>query len=109
MEIAGIPGVIGAIDGTHIKIIAPSQDEDIFVNRKKPYSINTQIVFDARYNILDIVAKWPRSTHDSRILMESGLMQLFEQHHVPAGCHLLGDSGAPDTLPQSTAGTTAQL
>ena len=34
MEIAGIPVVMGAIDGTHIRIIAPSQDEDIFVNRK---------------------------------------------------------------------------
>ena len=53
MEIAGIPGVIGDIDGRHIKIIAPSQDEDVFVNRKKLHSINIQIVFDARYNILD--------------------------------------------------------
>lgn len=95
MEIAGIPGVIGVIDGTHIKIIAPCQDEDVFVNRKKFHSINTQVVFDAHFMILDIVAKWPGSTHDSRILMESGLRQLFEAHHVPAGCHLLGDSGYP--------------
>ncbi|KAK0145638.1 hypothetical protein N1851_015420 [Merluccius polli] len=27
--------------------------------------------------------------------MESGLRQLFERHHVPVGCHLLGDSGYP--------------
>ncbi|KAK0139070.1 Copper-transporting ATPase 2 [Merluccius polli] len=47
-------------------------DEDVFVNRKKVHSINTQIVFDATFYILD-VAKWPAgSTHDSRILMESG-------------------------------------
>ena len=71
MEIAGIPGVIGAIDGTHIKIIAPSQDYEVFVNRKKLHSINTQIVFDARYNILDIVVKWPGSTHDSQIFGQS--------------------------------------
>ena len=25
-----------------------------------------QIVFDATFNILDVVAKWPGSTHDSR-------------------------------------------
>ena len=43
------------------------------------HSIYTQIVFDACYNILDIVVKWPGSSHDSRILMESGMTQLFEQ------------------------------
>ena len=95
MAIASMPGVVGAIDGTHIKIIAPSIDEDVFVNRKELHSINTQIVFDATFNIIDVVAKWPGSTHDSRILMESGLRQLFERHHVPVGCHLLGDSGYP--------------
>ena len=69
----------------HIQIIAPSIDEDVFVNRKKVHSINTQIVFDATFNILDVVAKWPGSTHDSRILMGRGLRQLFERH-VPVGC-----------------------
>ena len=83
---AGMPGVVGAIDGTHIQIIAPSIDEDVFVNRKKVHSINTQNVFDATINILDVVAKWPGSTHDPRILMESGLRQLLERHHVPVGC-----------------------
>ena len=26
-----MPGVVGAFDGTHIKIIVPSKDEDVFV------------------------------------------------------------------------------
>ncbi|KAK0149041.1 Golgi SNAP receptor complex member 1 [Merluccius polli] len=86
MAIAGMPGVVGAIDGTHIQIIAPSKDEDVFVNRKKVHSVNTQIAFDATFNIIDVVAKWPGSTHDSRILMGSGLR---------LGCHLLGDSSYP--------------
>ncbi|KAK0142304.1 LanC-like protein 2 [Merluccius polli] len=92
MAIAGMPGVVGAIDGTHIKIIAPSKDEDVFVNRKKVHSINTQIVFDATFYILDVVAKWPGSTHDSCILMESGLRQ----------------DVALDTLSQSTTGSTVK-
>ncbi|KAK0142288.1 putative nuclease HARBI1 [Merluccius polli] len=93
MAIAGMPGVVGAIDGTHIKIIAPSKDEDVFVNRKKVHSINTQIVFDATFYILDVVAKWPGSTHDSCILMESGLRQ----------------DVALDTLSQSTTGSTVKV
>ncbi|KAK0154024.1 hypothetical protein N1851_003887 [Merluccius polli] len=54
-------GVVCAIDGTHIQIIAPSEDEDI-VNRNE------------------------RSTHDPHILMGIGLRRLFERHLVPVGC-----------------------
>ena len=43
------------------KIIAPSKDEDVFVNRKKMHCINTQVVFDANFNM----AYW--------MLMQSGL------------------------------------
>ncbi|KAK0134548.1 hypothetical protein N1851_029818 [Merluccius polli] len=31
-------GVVGAVDGTHIQIIAPSKDEDVFVNRNKVHT-----------------------------------------------------------------------
>uniref|UniRef100_A0A671USV5 Nuclease HARBI1 n=1 Tax=Sparus aurata TaxID=8175 RepID=A0A671USV5_SPAAU len=43
MQVAGFPGVVGAIDGTHVRIIAPSVDESVFVNRKRYHSINTQV------------------------------------------------------------------
>ncbi|KAK0144265.1 hypothetical protein N1851_017378 [Merluccius polli] len=35
---AGMPGVFGAVDGTHIQIIAPSKDEDVFVNRNEKHT-----------------------------------------------------------------------
>ncbi|XP_053378584.1 putative nuclease HARBI1 [Mercenaria mercenaria] len=92
---ARFPKVVGVIDGTHIKILAPSEEEDIFVNRKGYHSINVQVVFDAFDRIEDIVARWPGSTHDSRILHNSGLRQLFEKGIVHGGYHLLGDSGYP--------------
>ena len=93
--IAGFPEVIGAIDGTHIRIVAPREYEAEYVNRKRYHSINVQVVFDARYHITDVVAKWPGSVHDARILSQSGLNRIFELGIVPAGCHLLGDSGYP--------------
>ena len=89
------PGVVGVIDGSHIQIIAPHTNEAAYVNRHYYHSINVQYVFDAKEEIIDIVANWPGSTHDSRILRESGVKVLFEQNLVPGNCHLLGDSGYP--------------
>ncbi|KAK3896208.1 hypothetical protein Pcinc_000130 [Petrolisthes cinctipes] len=91
-EVAGFPEVVGAIDGTHIRIVKPSEFEVEYVNRKRYHSINEQVVFDAKYNIIDLEARWPGSVHDSRILNESGLKRMFETGAVPACCHLLGDS-----------------
>ncbi|WAR05610.1 HARB1-like protein, partial [Mya arenaria] len=93
--IARFPKVIGAIDGTHINIASPNQHEEFFVNRKGKHSINVQFVFDGWYNIIDVVARWPGSVHDSRVLRESSLNNLFENGHMPHGFHLLGDSGYP--------------
>ncbi|EPB66503.1 hypothetical protein ANCCEY_14407 [Ancylostoma ceylanicum] len=49
----GIPEVVGAIDGTHIKIIAPVVDEDSYVNRKDYHSLNLSIISDANQRIKD--------------------------------------------------------
>jgi hypothetical protein len=46
-DIANFPNVVGAIDGTHIRIRVPSADENFYVNRKKYHSINVMGVCDA--------------------------------------------------------------
>src|SRR5579859_982441 len=39
----GIPGVVGALDGTHIEIRKPAkEDADIYFNRKCRYSVNVE-------------------------------------------------------------------
>lgn len=43
---AGFPHVVGCVDGTHIRIQAPSVDEPAYVNRKGYHSINMQAVCD---------------------------------------------------------------
>ncbi|XP_039302812.1 putative nuclease HARBI1 [Solenopsis invicta] len=44
-EKTGFPGIIGAIDGTHIAIFAPNTvREHLFINRKLYYSLNVMIV-----------------------------------------------------------------
>lgn len=55
---AGFPEIVGAIDGTHVQIIAPSQYENGYVNRHHYHSINTQVIFDPFHKIIEVVAKW---------------------------------------------------
>lgn len=65
LQIDGFPGVIGGIDETNIRIKAPREYEADYVNRKRYHRINTQVVIDAQYRIMDIVARWPGSMHDA--------------------------------------------
>ncbi|XP_017482288.1 PREDICTED: uncharacterized protein LOC108371272 [Rhagoletis zephyria] len=48
----GIPGVIGAIDCTHIAINAPKEHKENYFDRKKTYSIVLQAVVDANKSSL---------------------------------------------------------
>ena len=51
-EITGFPGVIGAIDCTHVPILCPaSTDAELYRNRKEfmPINVQVQAICDARY------------------------------------------------------------
>ena len=92
-EVAGFPGVLGCIDGTHIPIIAPpGPQEPMFVNRKNFHSLNVQVICDANLVFLDVNAKWHGSHHDSYILAASEIHDRFEREEFGEGW-LLGDSG----------------
>ena len=41
---SGMPCVIGLVDGTHVKIIGPSENEEQFVNLHDDHSINCMLV-----------------------------------------------------------------
>ncbi|CAK1590126.1 unnamed protein product [Parnassius mnemosyne] len=91
-SVCGFRQVIGAIDCTHIRI--PKVGGNIgqyYINRKGYSSINVQVVANANLEIMDIVAHWRGSTHDSRIFNESRIKQRFEQSEFKG--RLLGDSG----------------
>jgi hypothetical protein len=83
--VAGMPNVIGCIDGTHIAIKSPSQNEDAYVNRKGFHSINVQAVCDNNMKLLNLVAKWPGSSHDSFIWRSSSLHRMFENGFIQGG------------------------
>jgi hypothetical protein len=88
--------VTGVIDGTHIPIQSPGGPRaEIYRNRKTYFSLNVQIVGGPQLEILDIVVRWPGSTHDSRIFENSSVKLRFQRRQIPG--LLLGDSGYPQT------------
>uniref|UniRef100_UPI0037E73E8A putative nuclease HARBI1 isoform X1 n=1 Tax=Semicossyphus pulcher TaxID=241346 RepID=UPI0037E73E8A len=92
-RIAGFPNVIGCVDGTHIPIRAPSENEGDYVNRKSIHSINVQVICDAAHIITNVEATWPGSVRDSQIYRESPVSHRIERGHFDG--YLLGDRGYP--------------
>lgn len=82
------------IDGKHIPIQAPSTHEYLFVNRKNFHSINVMAVFNSNLKFLNLVAKWPGSSHDAFVFSNSVLCQMFENGNINRGC-LVVDSAYP--------------
>lgn len=91
--IASFPDVLGCIDGTQIRIKAPTVDENAFVNRKGFHSLNTQVICDPSLCFLNCVARWPGSKHDSFILRRSNIFEKFDSGEYRG--ILLGDSAYP--------------
>ena len=94
-NLAHFPNVVACVDGTHVRISTPSEHEWEFVNRKGFHSINVQIMCDSDFKIVNCVARWPGSTHDSRMLRESLIYALFEEEGFNRPGIILGDSGYP--------------
>jgi hypothetical protein len=101
----GLPGVVGAIDGTHFHIKKPTLvPEDYFYFKSGGYSIHYQAVVDRNKKILDVAVGMPGSTNDSRALKCSSLYrqatssnQLFDAAYSQEGFSpfLIGDKGFP--------------
>lgn len=97
------PGVIGAIDCSHVAIIAPKTNDPhrpgiAYYNRKGFYSLNVQVICDAHMKILNCNARFPGSTHDSAIWGLSVVKRHLEEKYFANELYsswLIGDSGYP--------------
>ncbi|CAI6376070.1 unnamed protein product [Macrosiphum euphorbiae] len=95
-----IPGIVGVVDGTHIAIVPPNSEDElypehIYVNRKGYHSINTQLICDSDLKILNVCCKFPGSVHDSHIWRLSLVQELLQHLHSigQTSYFMLGDSG----------------
>ena len=94
---AGMPSVAGCIDGTLVKILAPTENEPQFVDRHGDHSINCMVVAGPDYRFYYCSAKWPGSVNDCRVLANSTLCQKFDKEGWTPfpNAVLLGDSIYP--------------
>ncbi|XP_013405607.1 protein ANTAGONIST OF LIKE HETEROCHROMATIN PROTEIN 1 [Lingula anatina] len=74
----GVPQCAGAIDGTHVPIIAPSQNKTDYYNRKCFYSIASQVICDHELRVLHVVSGWPGRVQDAQVLAQSSIFQKAE-------------------------------
>ncbi|XP_055341030.1 uncharacterized protein LOC129590073 [Paramacrobiotus metropolitanus] len=84
------PKIIGAVDGSHIYINAPSEGPEGYYNRKQRYSVILQAVASPSCEILHAVFGFAGRVHDATVYKNSGVSQW-----LPPSATLLGDSAYP--------------
>lgn len=94
-KLHGINGVVGAIDGSHVKIKRPaSKHHYVYFNRKGDYSLLIQGVCDYKKKFISFFCGEPGSIHDSRLLKKSSLYRKSIDGFLGQN-FLLGDSAYP--------------
>lgn len=93
----GFPGVVGAIDCTHVAILKPSVEEHNFINRRGYHSLNVQAVCKDDLIITNLNTNFGGSTHDAFVWRNSILQQYLQEvyNNGERNFWLIGDSGYP--------------
>ncbi|XP_066581986.1 putative nuclease HARBI1 [Prorops nasuta] len=73
-------------------MIRSGDEAEVFRNRKGLFTLNVQAICDAEMKFLDLVVRWPGSTHDSTIFNASRIHAKFINNEIK-DCFLVGDSG----------------
>lgn len=105
--LSDLPNIVGAIDGTHIKIKAPKESKADYWSRYSQYDVVFQGIVNGKRLFIDIAGGFPGSMHDARVLRNTGIYEKAERGDVLAtgpihriGPHeikpyLVGDSAYP--------------
>jgi hypothetical protein len=65
---SGIPNIVGAIDGSHIRVAPPKRHQKSYFNRKSFYSVILSAVVDPRGYFLSCDVGFPGRMSDSKVL-----------------------------------------
>lgn len=67
-QVARMPSVCGLIDGSHVLITPPTEDEESFINRHHTHSLNILVVCGPDLKIYYVNSRAPGRWHDSRVI-----------------------------------------
>ncbi|KAJ8949671.1 hypothetical protein NQ314_008132 [Rhamnusium bicolor] len=92
-NINNFAGIIGCIDGSHIKIVAPKNNRNSYVNRKNFHSVLLQGVCDHKMLFTDVYTGEVGSLHDYTLYRRSELYLAIQTQQIRFfdGTHLVGD------------------
>lgn len=86
-ELSNHPMVAGAVDGSHIPVLAPADQREEYYCHKGFYSINLQAVADFRLRFLNVFTGHAGRAHDARVFSASSICRsghagtLFDDIH----------------------------
>ena len=107
-QLSELPNVVGAIEGTHIRINAPRNSAVDYFSRYQSHDFIIQGIADGRKLFLHAAAGYPGSMHDARVLRSTTFYRQAERGeklHGPTvnienqeiAPYLVGDSAYPLT------------
>ncbi|XP_074101041.1 uncharacterized protein LOC141528733 [Cotesia typhae] len=94
----GFPGILGAIDGSHIEILQTPGNANDYYNRKETHSIILQGTCDHKGKFIDVLIGRPGRAHEASVFRSSPLFTRLTDAGNPLlrpNQHILGDSAYP--------------
>jgi hypothetical protein len=90
-----IPNIIGAIDGSHIRVAAPKRKEDSYFNRKKFHSIILQGIVDPRGYFMSADCGFPGRMGDAKVMRYTAVYTNAMKWFGRFGFYIYGDDAYP--------------
>ncbi|XP_066375116.1 protein ALP1-like [Miscanthus floridulus] len=87
---------IGALDGTHIPCVVPTDKVVQYMCRKGMTTQNVLAVYDFDMRFTFVLVGWPGSVHDMRVFTDAMTKYGDMFPHPPTGKYYLVDSGYPN-------------
>ena len=105
-NLTDLPNVVGAIDGSHVRIKAPVDSAPGYFSRYQQHDFIVQAVVNGKKHFLDFACGFPGSMHDGRVLRRSRIFARAERREIltiptvnaagqEIGPYLVGNSAYP--------------